>query len=207
MNSRVAIVALLAIVCATVVQASVFLPNSRSVHSARRTTGTTSCYRKDFSYGPRSRRMPIAGTMKGTAMAIPGYGVAEQVVVGGFSNFLSIFNIIITGRILLSWIPQAQGVGFLQPIYQITDPYLNLFRGVIPPVFGLDLSPLLAFFFLSFLGNVTTAVGAEIPQDLQMKLSNSQFGQASARGQMIMMQQQQREKKGQVAAIKPGFAM
>lgn len=210
MKSPVAIVALLAAVCTTAVQASVFLPNSRSVHSARRTT-TTSCYRKDFSYGPRSRRVPITGTMKGTAMAIPGYGVAEQVVVGGFSNFLSIFNIIITGRILLSWIPQAQGVGFLQPVYQITDPYLNLFRGVIPPVFGLDLSPILAFFFLSFLGNVTAAVGAEIPQDLQMKLSNSRFGQASARGQMIMMQQQ-REKNRQVnpmsvVAIKPAFAM
>lgn len=41
------------------------------------------------------------------AMAIPGYGVAEQVIVGGFGNFLSIYNLVITGRILLSWFPQA----------------------------------------------------------------------------------------------------
>jgi hypothetical protein len=40
---------------------------------------------------------------------IKGYGVAEQVFVGGFANFLSIFNIVITGRVLLSWFPQAQG--------------------------------------------------------------------------------------------------
>ena len=97
--------------------------------------------------------------MKGTAMAIPGYGVAEQVVVGGFGNFLSIFNILLTGRILLSWIPQAQGVGFLQPLYQITDPYLNAFRGIIPPIGGLDLSPILAFFFLSFFFSPSSSVG------------------------------------------------
>ena len=122
-------------------------------------------------------------------MAIPGYGVTEQIFVGGFSNFLSIYNLIITGRILLSWIPQAQGVALLQPVYQITDPYLNLFRGIIPPVFGLDLSPILAFFFLSFLGNVTAAVGSDIPKDIRQKLEMTRFGQAAARGHMLLMQQ------------------
>lgn len=97
-------------------------------------------------------------------MAIPGYGVAEQVFVGGFANFLSIYNIVITGRILLSWFPQAQGIALLQPVYAITDPYLNLFRGIIPPIFGLDLSPILAFLLLSFLGNATAALGAQIPE-------------------------------------------
>ncbi|CAB9500828.1 YGGT family [Seminavis robusta] len=185
MKSPVAILALVALVFSSAVEASVFLPNSRTL--APRTVSPND-FRKDFSYGPRR---PITGSMKGTAMAIPGYGVAEQVMVGGFANFLSIYNIIITGRILLSWIPQAQGIGLLQPVYQITDPYLNLFRGIIPPVFGLDLSPILAFFFLSFLGNVTTAVGAEIPEELQQKLAKSHFGQASARGHMIMMKLQQ----------------
>lgn len=187
MRSPTAILALVALLaCMTNgVLGSVFLPQS-----SRSAVPVRTVYRKDFSYGPRnnkSRRVPITGSMKGTAMAIPGYGVAEQVVVGGFSNFLSIYNIIITGRILLSWIPQAQGVGFLQPVFAITDPYLNLFRGIIPPVFGLDLSPILAFFFLSFLGNVTTAVGAEIPEELRQKLEKSHFGQASARGQQKMM--------------------
>lgn len=189
MRSPIALFVLVALTCSNAVLASVFLPNSRSFSAA---PGAVA-YRKDFSYnGPRknnSRRVPIAGHMKGTAMAIPGYGVAEQVFVGGFANFLSIYNIIITGRILLSWIPQAQGVALLQPVYQITDPYLNLFRGIIPPVFGLDLSPILAFFFLSFLGNATTAVGADIPQDIRRKLENSKFGQASARGHQLLMQQ------------------
>ena len=42
-----------------------------------------------------------------------GYGVAEQVFVGGFANFLSVYNIVITARVLLSWFPQAQGMLYL----------------------------------------------------------------------------------------------
>lgn len=104
------------------------------------------------------------------AMAIPGYGVAEQVFVGGFANFLSIYNTVITARILLSWFPQAQGIGALQPVYAVTDPYLNLFRGIIPPIFGLDLSPILAFVTLNLLSSATASVGAEIPQELKEKI-------------------------------------
>ena len=33
----------------------------------------------------------------------------------------------------------------------ITDPYLNAFRGIIPPLGGLDLSALLAFIALNVL--------------------------------------------------------
>lgn len=99
------------------------------------------------------------------AMAIPGYGVAEQIFVGGFANFLQIYNFVITARVLLSWFPQAQGVAALQPVYAITDPYLNLFRGIIPPVFGLDLSPILAFFTLNVLTSATAAVGCEKPEE------------------------------------------
>jgi hypothetical protein len=40
---------------------------------------------------------------------LAGYGIAEQVFVGGFGNFLSAYNFVITARVLLSWFPQAQG--------------------------------------------------------------------------------------------------
>ena len=106
--------------------------------------------------GGRADGLPLA-------MAIPGYGVAEQIFVGGFGNFLQIYNYVITARILLSWFPQAQGVGALQPVFAITDPYLNLFRGIIPPVFGLDLSPILAFFTLNVLSSTTASIGKELP--------------------------------------------
>ena len=37
----------------------------------------------------------------------------------------------------------------LSTVSSITDPYLNAFRGLIPPIGGLDLSAILAFLALS----------------------------------------------------------
>jgi len=96
------------------------------------------------------------------AVAIPGNGLAEQVFVGGFGNFLSVYNLVITARILLSWFPQAQSVGILQPVFAITDPYLNLFRGILPSLGGLDFSPILAFVALNFATGASASLGCEI---------------------------------------------
>ena len=51
-------------------------------------------------------------------------------------------------RLVLTWFPSppAQLVG---PLASVTDPYLTLFRGIIPPLGGtIDLSPILAFLVL-----------------------------------------------------------
>mmetsp|Transcript_23574 Transcript_23574/g.65591 ORF Transcript_23574/g.65591 Transcript_23574/m.65591 type:complete len:214 (-) Transcript_23574:211-852(-) len=161
MNCRVLLLAIMACFSANAVSASVFMPRSMQVKRSARGAALSSNNGLEGNHELRLalRQRNFQRTSPKTAMAIPGYGIAEQVFVGGFSNFLSIYNLVITGRILLSWFPQAQGVAILQPIFQITDPYLNLFRGLIPPVFGLDLSPILAFFLLNVLTNATAAVG------------------------------------------------
>ena len=122
-----------------------------------------------------NRNLPLA-------MAIPGYGVAEQIFVGGFANFLQVYNYVITARVLLSWFPQAQGVAVLQPVFAITDPYLNLFRGIIPPIFGLDLSPILAFVTLNLLTSSTAAVGHELPEGWEHHAKRSRFGRLAGKG-------------------------
>jgi YggT family protein len=49
----------------------------------------------------------------------------------------------------------------------ICDPYLNLFRGIIPPIGGtIDLSPVLAFLALNVFTNAAQALPAEIPPNL-----------------------------------------
>lgn len=67
-------------------------------------------------------------------------------------NFLQIYSILLIVRILLSWFQTAnwafQIISFLAPI---TDPYLNIFRSIIPPLGGLDLSPILAFLLLNLI--------------------------------------------------------
>jgi uncharacterized protein YggT (Ycf19 family) len=153
------------------VSASVFLPYDVKSTGVARSRVSGSFQNNDFSRRELTRLRQSCSTNGAVGMAIPGYGIAEQVFVGGFGNFLSIYNIVITARVLLSWFPQAQGIGVLQPVFQITDPYLNLFRGLIPPVFGLDLSPLLAFFLLNVLTNATAALGAELTPELRKELS------------------------------------
>jgi hypothetical protein len=67
-------------------------------------------------------------------------------------------------------------VGFLQPVFQITDPYLNLFRGIIPPIFGLDFSPILAFVTLNLLQTSAVSLAAEVPKEMREKLEKERWG-------------------------------
>jgi uncharacterized protein YggT (Ycf19 family) len=112
------------------------------------------------------------------AMVIPGDSAAEFVVVDGLTNFLAIYNALISVRVLLSWFPQAQGVSLLRPVFQLTDPYLNLFRGLIPPIGGFDLSVLPAFFLLNFAQSSAPALGAPLPANLKQRF-------ASTRAQLV----------------------
>ena len=55
-------------------------------------------------------------------------------------------------RLLSSWMPGWQAHRFVRFVAFYTDPYLNIFRRVLPPLGGmLDLSPILAFFALRLL--------------------------------------------------------
>ncbi|MBS0621659.1 MAG: YggT family protein [Verrucomicrobia bacterium] len=68
-----------------------------------------------------------------------------------------LFNIYVTLlfiRILASWFPQWNDQAWMVPVKQATDPYLNTFRKIVPPIGGLDFSPtvaLLALFVLEWL--------------------------------------------------------
>ncbi|MBS4165494.1 Uncharacterized protein NEOC65_000554 [Neochlamydia sp. AcF65] len=62
-----------------------------------------------------------------------------------------IYMLMLFGRIISSWAPQLMQYRFMQFIAFYTDPYLNLFRKIIPPFGMVDISPILAFFSLSLL--------------------------------------------------------
>lgn len=82
-----------------------------------------------------------------------------SILVQALSTFLSIYTVLLIIRILLSWFPN---VDWLNPPFsvlsQLTDPYLNVFRSIIPPLGGIDLSPILAFLLLSFLRQEIMAI-------------------------------------------------
>jgi YggT family protein len=60
-----------------------------------------------------------------------------------------VYTVMIFIRVLASWIPEFNESTFVRFIAFYVDPYLNLFRKIIPPIGGvLDLSPIIAFFAL-----------------------------------------------------------
>ncbi|XP_057753279.1 ylmG homolog protein 1-2, chloroplastic-like [Arachis stenosperma] len=83
------------------------------------------------------------------------------VVAAGLGKWLDIYSGVLMVRVLLSWFPNIPWEKQpLSAIRDLCDPYLNLFRNIIPPVFDtLDVSPLLAFAVLGTLGSIlNTAV-------------------------------------------------
>lgn len=71
------------------------------------------------------------------------------------ATFITIYTYIIIIRVLLTWFPNIDW--YSQPfaaISQITDPYLNLFRSFIPPLGGIDISPILAILLLQVAGGL-----------------------------------------------------
>jgi len=71
-------------------------------------------------------------------------------ILSVLSRTLEIYSLILLVRVLLSWFPNLDwGNPVLSSVSSITDPYLNAFRGLIPPLGGLDLSAIIAFLALS----------------------------------------------------------
>ena len=62
---------------------------------------------------------------------------------------LGVYLLVLLVRVLLSWFPNLDWSNpVLAGVSAITDPYLNVFRGLIPPVGGFDISAILAFLAL-----------------------------------------------------------
>ncbi|MFZ9737685.1 MAG: YggT family protein [Prochlorotrichaceae cyanobacterium] len=71
------------------------------------------------------------------------------------SSTLNLYVLILIVRVLLTWFPTIDW--YNQPfafISQVTDPYLNLFRSLIPPLGGIDFSPIIAIFVLQAVAGI-----------------------------------------------------
>jgi YggT family protein len=77
-----------------------------------------------------------------------------------------VYIILILIRVLLSWIPRMPYNPTLRSVLDFitdtTDPYLNVFRRIIPPIggggFGLDLSPMIGLIVLLILRGLVVAL-------------------------------------------------
>jgi len=84
-----------------------------------------------------------------------------SLIAESIATFLSIYSLLLIIRILLSWFPNIDWMN--QPfaaLSQLTDPYLNLFRSIIPSLGGIDFSPILAILAIQFAQSLMAQVQA-----------------------------------------------
>ena len=75
---------------------------------------------------------------------------------------LQIYSLVLFVRVLLSWFPNLDwSYPVLSTVSSITDPYLNAFRGLIPPLGGIDLSAILAFIALNLFQQLLLGASAD----------------------------------------------
>lgn len=61
-------------------------------------------------------------------------------------------------RVIGSWFPRLAYSSFMKLVGKVTDPYLNLFRRIIPPIGPIDISPMVAFFSLQIIQYILFAI-------------------------------------------------
>ncbi|HAG08708.1 MAG TPA: hypothetical protein DCK87_03975 [Desulfotomaculum sp.] len=62
-----------------------------------------------------------------------------------------VYECLLILRIIMSYVKFTSYNPFFKFIYECTEPYLRLFRRVIPPVGMFDFSPIVAFFILDII--------------------------------------------------------
>lgn len=70
------------------------------------------------------------------------------------SFFLTILNLAILIRVLLSWFPVDPGNPIVRVLWDVTEPILAPIRRVLPQFGMLDLSPLAAMLLIGFIQQV-----------------------------------------------------
>lgn len=85
-----------------------------------------------------------------------GLNTPLTVVAAGMAKWLDIYSGCLMVRVMLSWFPNIPwDKQPLSAMRDLCDPYLNLFRNIIPPIFNaLDVSPLFAFAVLGTMGSI-----------------------------------------------------
>lgn len=75
------------------------------------------------------------------------------------TTFINIYLLLLFVRILLTWFQSAGWANqVMEVLSPITDPYLNIFRSFIPPLGGLDLSPIIAIVVLQLVAGLLAGI-------------------------------------------------
>lgn len=77
------------------------------------------------------------------------------------NRLIYFYEILMFVYCVLTWVP-SRGEGplydFRLALAQIVEPFLNLFRRFLPPLGGMDFSPVVAFFVLAFVERLIATI-------------------------------------------------
>ncbi len=91
--------------------------------------------------------MDVGGLLAGISLLAGVRSSIERFV----EVFLYVYILCILAYIVMSWfrLPYSSGLGTVQRfLHDVCEPYLRLFRRVLPPIGPLDLSPMVAIVVL-----------------------------------------------------------
>jgi YggT family protein len=90
-------------------------------------------------------------------MGVPGANLAliadaATTAANFVAVFVYVYSAVIFAYVILSWIRVPYALNWLQRfLYDVCEPYVRIFRRLLPPVGPLDLSPLMAILALYLL--------------------------------------------------------
>lgn len=149
----VALVLLFALACFATFASATRLPFARA--GSVGSVGLKQVDRREYVAAAKDRRAHIVAAIVGADG-----NVFTGTATLGALNAIQIFTYILYARFALSWFPQLpRQFPVLRPINTVTEPYLRIFRQVIPPIGGFDLSALPAIFLLDIISQTCAAIG------------------------------------------------
>jgi YggT family protein len=91
----------------------------------------------------------VLGTIDGVGQGVADFSITK--IIGHLLfGLLSIYTLMIVVRIIFSWVSES-GNRFTRFLARFTDPLLNPFRRMIPPLGMFDLSPIVVLLLLNLL--------------------------------------------------------
>ncbi|WP_226681175.1 YggT family protein [Sutcliffiella horikoshii] len=69
---------------------------------------------------------------------------------GLLDQLVTVYTIALIIYIFMSWFPGARESSFGRILGRICEPYLDMFRRIIPPLGMIDISPIVAIFVLRY---------------------------------------------------------
>ena len=73
-------------------------------------------------------------------------------IAGLLDRALNFYELLILVYIILSWIPASGTVWEIRKVLgSVVEPYLGLFRRIVPPMGAIDFSPLVGLLVLQFI--------------------------------------------------------